>query len=266
MSLNKNVGLFLRTVRESTPPEKAEIHPAKPRRTPGLRREEVAERAGISVDWYTRIEQGRANAVTHETLEKLADALSMSDDQAQHLYRLAAEMAGSDITRSLPSSLQHIVQQQSLPTYITNALLDVLCWNPPLAALLGNFADLPPDCRNILWFMFNHPEARLKFGERWQAEAEKLVARFRVRVDLENGNPPFQGRLSQLLQNSEFKALWDQYRVVSGNEGIKQFLTEGDGLKTWRYHSFYLHDFPGLRMVTYVPCASPLVDKEDAGC
>lgn len=80
MSLNKNVGLFLRTVRETTSPEKAKIQSSKPRRTPGLRREEVAERAGISVDWYTRIEQGRANAVTHETLEKLADALSMSDD------------------------------------------------------------------------------------------------------------------------------------------------------------------------------------------
>ncbi|MDJ0037653.1 helix-turn-helix transcriptional regulator [Pantoea allii] len=266
MSLNKNVGLFLRTVRETTSPEKANIQSSKPRRTPGLRREEVAERAGISVDWYTRIEQGRANAVTHETLEKLADALSMSDDQAQHLHRLAAEIATTDITSNLPSSLQLIVQQQPLPTYITNTLLDVLCWNAPLAMLLTNFDDLMPEYRNILWCMFNHPAARIKFGERWHVEAEKLVARFRVRVDLENDHPRFKARLSQLMQNSDFKTLWDQYRVISGNEGIKQFSAEGGALKTWRYHSFYLHDFPGLRMVTYVPCASSPAGEDDARC
>ena len=137
-SRRTELGDFLRSRREKLRPQAVGLSLQKARRTPGLRREEVAERAGISVDWYTRLEQGRTVTPSASTLEALAQALSLSDVEGAHLRALAHGQPPRTFRReAVPQPLSHLLNGLPQPAYLTGQRWDVLAWNAAAEALFG---------------------------------------------------------------------------------------------------------------------------------
>src|SRR6516225_2276923 len=138
------------------------------RRTPGLKREEVAQRAGISAEWYVKLEQGRAVSPSAETVEALGRALRLDRVELTHLRSLAAAGGRQPFRReNTPDVLRRIVASLPEPAYLTGQRFDVLAWNDAAAALFGDFGQLAPEDRNILHWMLTDPAARHVFGQTW---------------------------------------------------------------------------------------------------
>ena len=162
---SRELAAFLRTRRERLTPHDAELPEGqRPRRTPGLRREEVAELAKVSVDYVTRLEQGRGLRPSPEVLEALAGALQLSIDERAYLFDLAQrrQTSGRQPTvQAPPKSLARLVGDLSpLPTMLVDHRLDILAWNPEMAALMLDFGALPDQQRNALWLCLLYPPLR----------------------------------------------------------------------------------------------------------
>ena len=168
-------GDFLRSRREKLSPESVGLNNGRRRRTPGLRREEVAELAGIGVDWYVRLEQGRTVSPSDTTLEALARALRLGKVEAAHLRALARSGDRQSFTReSVPGPIANLIATLELPAYVTGRRWDLLAWNAAAADLLG-FERLAEADRNILVFMFIEPDSRRLFGANWTSEARRMI-------------------------------------------------------------------------------------------
>ena len=247
------LGDFLRARREQLTPEAAKIPATRRRRTPGLRREEVAERAGIGVDWYIRLEQGRSVTPSAATVDALARALRLT--RAEHAH-LRALVSGSDRPafqrEQVPDAVRRIVQQLGLPAYVTGRRWDVLAWNDQAADILTDFAAVPEAQRNILIFMLTQPAARKLFGRRWSNEAQRMVALFRATHDLWAGDPAFADLLQRLREGcAEFDGWWNTHAVGQIQAGHKQLRHPRKGTQCFEYASFQCNDDPALRLVIY---------------
>ncbi len=185
MEGNRPFGDFLRSRRARLIPDGAGASTRQRRRTPGLKREEVAQRAGISAEWYVKLEQGRAVSPSMETVDALGYALQLDAVELAHLRALAAAGGRQPFRReAVPDTLRRLVGSLPEPAYITGRRWDVLAWNDAAAALLGDFGRLDPECRNILHWMLTDPAARSLFGAGWADEARRMVALFRAAYDL----------------------------------------------------------------------------------
>lgn len=148
---------FLRSRRARVRPTDVGLPPGTRRRTPGLRREEVARLAGISVDYYTRLEQARGPRPSRQVLAALARALRLADDERSHLFHLVDEVPGPPAGPSpeVPDAILHLLDQlDHVPAFVIDVKYDVLAWNAMAAALLGDFARFPRAERNLVWQLF----------------------------------------------------------------------------------------------------------------
>ncbi|NGO06308.1 helix-turn-helix transcriptional regulator [Streptomyces sp. HC44] len=209
---------FLRRRRARVRPADVGLEAGPRRRTPGLRRQEVAQLAGMSVDYYIRLEQGRGPRPSRQMLGAIARALRLSDGERSYLHYLAGEVPGPppgpahDVR---PGVLHLLDRLDDTPALVCDAKYDVLAWNPMGAALVGDFSALPPGERNVIWRFFTRPEARGRYdAEDARQFAHASVADLRAAAARYPDDPGVRRLRDRLLSASaEFRALWDEQDV-----------------------------------------------------
>lgn len=245
-------GDFLRSRREKLTPKFAGLSPGQRRRTPGLRRQEVAELAGIGVDWYIRLEQGRAVSPSIATIDCLARALRLTKAEHAHLRALARTGDRRAFApETVPATLRLVVERLPEPAYVTGRRWDVLAWNEAAAALFPFVRAAEAD-RNILVYMLLDPDARRLFGDLWAEEARRMVAQFRATHDLWAGDPAFTGLLARLRQGCPaFQAWWRAHDIRSVGAGRKTLHHPVRGTLHYAYATFQANDDPALKLALY---------------
>ena len=249
------LGDFLRARRERLTAGAAGLPSGHRRRTPGLRREEVAELAGIGVDWYTRLEQGRDVSPSVTTLDALARALRLGAAEHAHLRALARDASPRAFSReSVPDAIRRLVEGLAQPAYVTGRRWDVLAWNRAAAEVFTDFGRLAEADRNILLYVLTDPGARRLFGPTWTEEARRMVAQFRATYDLWAGDPAFLDLLGRLRQGCpEFTGWWEAHDVRGGGTGRKLLSHPERGLLRFEYATFQANDDPALKLAIYTP-------------
>ena len=222
------------------------------RRTPGLRREEVAELAGIGVDWYVRLEQGRPVSPSVTTVDALARALRLSKAEHAHLRALTHTADRRTFVREkVPDTLKRLVEGLSQPAYITGRRWDVLVWNKAAEEIFA-FGRLPEEDRNTLICVLTNPQTRRLFGTDWADEAKRMVAQFRATHDLWAGDPAFVDLLRRLRQGCpEFSSWWRTHDIGSVRAGQKLVRHPKKGLLPFEHASFQANDDPALKLIIY---------------
>jgi transcriptional regulator with XRE-family HTH domain len=222
----RELGAFLRMHRERRTPEDAGLPVAGPRRTPGLRREEVAALAHISTQHYTRLEQGRGSLPSRSVMAALARALRLDDAQRRHLYTLAGEAfsAPPGPSADVPANIHELIDRLTdTAVLVLDATYEVLAWNPLAAALLGDFSARPPGDRNLIRRHFLHRNPAhgvLDDGEFSRFAAGQLRAAAARYPD----DPATQGLIAELRRDSpEFARLWPSSEVAERRHQIKRF-------------------------------------------
>jgi transcriptional regulator with XRE-family HTH domain len=250
----RELGDFLRARRSRLSPESVGLPRHRQRRTPGLRREEVAELAGIGVDWYIRLEQGRPVTPSVSTVDALARALRLTELEHQHLRSLAGGGGHKPFQpETAPPALLSLLNSLIQPAYITGRRRDLVAWNAAAADTLL-FDRLGEDERNILVSMLTSPLSRGLFGPGWAEEAQRMVAQFRATHDLWAGDPAFVALLRRLREGCpEFDAWWERHEVRYPVSGRKTLHHPTKGVIAFDHASFQANDDPGLKLVIYTP-------------
>jgi transcriptional regulator with XRE-family HTH domain len=245
---------FLRSRRERLSPSLVGLPAGRRRRTPGLRREEVAQLAGIGVDWYIRLEQGRSVSPSAATVDALAKALRLSKVEHAHLRALTRNTDGRVFTREVvPDALRRMVEGLNQPAYITGRRWDVCAWNRAADDIFG-FGRMAEGDRNILIIVMVNPAVRRLFGAAWAEEARRIVAQFRTSHDLWAGDPAFTSLLERLHDGCpEFAGWWKAHDVRGPAAGIKVLKHPKKGVLRFAHASFQANDDPGLKLVIYTP-------------
>jgi MmyB-like transcription regulator ligand binding domain/Helix-turn-helix domain len=265
MSMNdqerrKELAHFLRTRRARLSPEAVGLSGGSRRRTPGLRREELALVAGIGVTWYTSLEQGRPITVSPQVLESLARVLQLNAVERNHLFLLARQHPPADpypFTTTVSPVLQRILDNMGTsPAYIANPRWDLLAWNQAMACVYQtDFAALPACERNILRLAFTHPLQRVLLPN-WEKAAQGLLAQFRASTERYVGEP-WRGALVAELERAspEFRAWWPQHALQATHAEKKELHHPVVGRLVLQPATFQVTDAPALRMVIYTPLA-----------
>jgi transcriptional regulator with XRE-family HTH domain len=251
-NVHQQLGELLRQRRENSNPRNFGITVSDRRRTPGLRREEVAELAGISVDWYVRLEQGRESLPSRATVDKLAEALQFSAVEHAHILRLTLGSTGRVFKReTVPGHFAGLVEGLSTPAYVVGARRDLLCWNKAATKLFRDFSKIPVEKRNTLFQMFTSPEVRSRYP-RWEDEARTALEDFRLTYDFWSHSPEFNALVDDLLLASrEFARWWKAHQIRPKPSGRKLMTHPIHGRVTVLYSTFQSNDNPDLRLILY---------------
>jgi transcriptional regulator with XRE-family HTH domain len=253
-SKRSDLGAFLRTRRERITPEMAELAPGPRRRTPGLRREEVAQLAGVGVTWYTWLEQGRPINASGQVLDAIARTLRLDAVERQHLYRLAGRQESPS-----PAGSFHVTPEMRLildrlspmPAGVYNSRSDVLAWNASYAALWPEIVEAPDGERNTLWQSFAHPSWTTSLVHR-DVEVARAVAVFRGAYSRHSGDPCWHDFVRRLLaESAEFARLWARQDVAEPGSRVKLYKHAELGVLRFTTTSFAYSSAPETRMVVY---------------
>jgi transcriptional regulator with XRE-family HTH domain len=235
------------------------------RRTPGLRREEVAHRANISATWYTWLEQGRGGAPSAQVLNRIAQSLLMTEPEREHLFMLAfghpPEVVYSPCAGVTPRLQRILDTLEFSPAFIKTPTWDVLAWNSAAAAVFTDYSLLPVEQRNILRLMFTNPGARARQDD-WQSVARFIVSAFRADATRAGAASEVSALADELCTLSpDFAALWRDNDVRLQGEGTKRLRHAGHGFIELEYSGFAVDGRPDLSMIVYNP-----VTSADADC
>ena len=254
--VNHELADFLRSRRARLSPEAVGLPAGQRRRTAGLRREEVAQLAGIGTDWYIRLEQGRSVSPSTTTVESLARALRLNPVEQAHLRALTRNAERRSFVReTVPESLRRTVEALNLPAYVTGRRWDVLAWNAAAAEIFA-FDKIAEGDRNTLIQVLTNPKTRALFGSGWAEEAKRMVAQFRVTHDLWAGDPAFVDLLARLRAGCpDFTAWWEAHDLREIAAGQKRLTHPRKGALRLRYTSFQANDDHSLKLTIYTPGA-----------
>jgi transcriptional regulator with XRE-family HTH domain len=253
---------FLRNRRDAIRPEDVGLPNGGRRRTPGLRREEVAQLAGVGTTWYTWLEQGRDIRASADVLEALAGALRMTPAERSHLIMLGrgeqVELPEPPCEKVSPT-LERLVQNLGTnPACVIGRRWDFLTWNPAFAVLLGDPAELPEGRRNHIWATFMDPRRR-KLLPDWNRGARSVVARFRADSARHLGDPAFEELIDALRRESpEFARSWQRHEVARSGEGRKVLNHPRAGKLVFEHAVFKREELTEQRLILY----SPLPDAD----
>lgn len=271
MSTATSLGEFLRTRRALLHPEDVALPDfSGTRRVTGLRREEIAQLAGVSVDYYTRMEQGRVPHPSDAVLNALARALRLNDDETRHLHHLArpqhtARPARRHQTR--PQRVRPMLQQlldelKDVPAVVMGRRMDILAWNPAACALFGDYAALDPAERNIARITFLDQTSRELYAD-WTSCARENVAFLRLEAGRHPGDPQLAHLIGELSMKSEdFRRWWAEHPVQDKTSGIKRFHHPVVGDLELAYETLRAADDPDQALITYA--AQPDTSFHDA--
>jgi len=260
-SINGNrLGTYLKDRRSKLDPAAFGLS-AQRRRTPGLRREEVAQRAHISPTWYTWLEQGRGGAASADVLDRISQALMLTDVEREHLFLLGLGRPPEvryNRNEGVTPRLQRVLDALNpSPALIRTATWDVLAWNRASTAMLMDYESLPPEQRNILRVIFLDPRARaLQYD--WDSAARFVVGAFRADVARAGAADRVGALVEELCRLSpEFESLWRDNDVSTHGEGVKHIRHPVLGQVAFEYSAFAVDGRPDLTMVIYNP-ATPI--------
>jgi transcriptional regulator with XRE-family HTH domain len=239
--------------------------PRERRRTPGLRREEVAHRALISPTWYTWLEQGRGGAPSADVLDRIARALMLTDVEREHLFLLGLGRPPDVRYRKdegVTPRLQRVLDAlEPTPALIRTAIWDVAAWNRAATVMLTDYGSLPPEQRNILRFIFLDPSVRAAQYD-WESVARYVVGAFRVDAARAGAAAEVEPLIAELCRLSpEFKALWRDNDVESPGENVKHIRHPVLGPIAFEYSAFAVDGRPDLTLVVYNPTTPADAEK-----
>ena len=251
----QELGDFLRTRRARVSPANVGLLVTPRRRTPGLRREEVAQLAGISATWYTWLEQKRPIRVSPRALDNLARVLQLKPAERVQLFQLAMRQPVVDANarhETVSAPIQQILDQLgSMPAFVRGRRWDILAWNRSARAFFFDFQRVPPEERNLVWLIFTHPELRSLMVD-WEPRAQDIVARFRLDYGRHAGDLHFLQLVERLNAVSpEFADWWPRFDVLPQIEGRKQYRHPGVGLIVAEHTTFTLTDNSDLRITVF---------------
>jgi transcriptional regulator with XRE-family HTH domain len=250
---------FLRTRRARLQPTEVGLPSRNRRRTPGLRREEVAELANIGVSWYTLLEQGHDVHPSRQVLEGLARALRLTTAEEQHLFRLSGQELSSKMLveeEQVTPALQRVVDALNPhPAFVIGRRWDVLTWNRAADLLFHFHEPYPPHSHNVVWRFFRREEAR-KFDLDWETQAQNLVAQFRADYARYPGDASFQVIIEDLQRvSSQFRLWWEQQDVRGLPDGPRTMQHPTLGRLEFDHVTFQTSITADLRVKVYA--ASP---------
>ncbi len=230
------------------------------RRTPGLRREEVAARANISATWYTWLEQGRGGSPSADVLDRISRALLLTDIEREHIYLLGLGRQPEVRYRAdhgITPRLQRVLDSlDASPALIRTAIWDVVAWNRAAAVVLNDYGALPADQRNILRMMFTNPHVQEAQYD-WESVARFVVATFRADAARAGAVAEVTALVDELsLLSPQFAAFWRDNDVRTYGEGVKHLKHPELGPITFEYSAFAVDGRPDLGMVIYNPATA----------
>ncbi|MQY09068.1 helix-turn-helix transcriptional regulator [Actinomadura macrotermitis] len=251
-----DLAAFLRSRRERITPDDVGMPPGPRRRTPGLRREEVAQLAGVGVTWYTWLEQGRPINASPQVLDAVARTLRLDAAERGHLYRLAEVPEAAPVPggEPLPPDIQQILDGlDPLPAAVANGRCDVLAWNSAYAAVFPHLVAAPPGERNTMWKVFTLPDCCNPIVN-MEEEAPLHIATFRHRYSRHLNEPAWRDLVRRLEQASPlFARLWARQDVALTAVRLKVFRHAAVGEIRTRANAFDVAGTPDARMVVYAP-------------
>ncbi|HDR9800832.1 TPA: helix-turn-helix domain-containing protein [Burkholderia cenocepacia] len=248
------LGAYLRDRREKLDPVALGL-PATRRRTPGLRREEVAQRAHVSVAWYTWLEQGRGGAPSADVLDRLARALMLNEAEREHLFLIGLGHP-PEVRYHAPAGvtprLQHVLDSlDASPAIIRTATWDVAAWNDAAAATLTDYATLPPAARNILRLIFVDADVRHAQPD-WERIARFAVGGFRADIARSGATQAVQAFVDEMRATSaEFDAMWRNHDIRTHEETTKEIRHPRAGRIALEHSTFSVTGRPDLSLVIF---------------
>jgi len=255
---------FLRSRRERIAPENVGLPPAPRRRTPGLRREEVATLAGVGVTWYTWLEQGRDINASPQVLNAVARTLLLDPHERDHLFRLADTPDGAgqaDCLSVTPTAQVLLDKLDPFPACVRNARYDILAYNPTFDLIMGPLGELPFEERNSLWRLFTVQSCRAATLD-WEESTRRMVAEYRAAMAEHVAEPAWKCLVSRLTKASpEFVELWERHEVASPENHTKRYLHPEVGLLKLNYTHLWLGQRLGTRMTTYSPADDQTAER-----
>ncbi|MFI1968360.1 transcriptional regulator [Streptomyces cinnamoneus] len=250
----RELGAFLRSRRERTTPEQVGLPRSSRRRTPGLRREELALLAGISATWYTYLEQGRDIRASDQVLDALASTLRLDRNERAHLRQLAGHAPAVEIEE--PEQLTAAVAAVPLllqpnPAYVIDGTYDVLSLNPAADELFPHLTSAGDRRANMARWVFLEPAAREVLAD-WEAEARGLLARLRTLAGRHHDDTRYTTLIDELTAASpEARTWWPRHDVQARHSGRKRLRRPGHGVTTFAYTAFHVAERPEHTLVIY---------------
>ena len=251
------LGNFLRTRRERLKPSQFHLPDRGRRRTPGLRREELAQLAGIGLTWYVKLEQGQDIQVSAQVLESLSRTLQLTPDERTYLFVLAREQLPLPIQTSHPqmsTELQNVLDALlPSPAFVTNERLDIIGWNQTASQIFADYAALSAWERNLVWLIFTDPAQRKIYGQ-WEEAAQRILGLFRACGGQHADEDWFIERRDRLMQaSSQFRRWWELHDVGEEHLKRKELFHPGVGLLVVQPMALLVADDPNLTISLYTP-------------
>jgi transcriptional regulator with XRE-family HTH domain len=248
------LGTYLRDRRTKLDPATFGL-PLTRRRTPGLRREEVAQRANVSATWYTWLEQGRGGAPSADVLDRIAHALMLTDIEREHIFLLALGRPPEvqyHVPEGVSPRLQRVLDAMEFsPAIVKTCTWDIVAWNRAALVVLSDYTVLPPNQRNVLRMMFCNPHVRSRQLD-WESVARFVVGTFRADAARAGASREIEALVDELSMTSpEFAAMWRDHDVRAYGEGIKQLRHAELGTIALEHLLFAVDGRPDLSMMVY---------------
>ncbi|MFZ6049578.1 helix-turn-helix transcriptional regulator [Pseudomonas sp. CR3202] len=245
---------FLRSRRERITPEEVGLPAGSRRRTPGLRREEVAALAGVGLSWYTWLEQGRDISVSATFLDNLSRALKLDATERRHLFLLAHQRLPREPGKTwciVPALVYRLLADLPMrPAYVLNLRWDVLAWNNAADRLFG-FSAQPGERRNLLWMLFADPVMRTLFAP-WEEQARQILSSFRRDFVRATQDPNIAALVRDLERiDPDFNGWWQQQDIHGPCQGIRHFHLEEVGDLVFEHTTLTIDEDRHLRLVYY---------------
>jgi transcriptional regulator with XRE-family HTH domain len=266
-SRRRELAAFLRNRRERIRPEQVGLPPSRRRRTPGLRREEVAQLAGVGVTWYTWLEQGREINASPQVLEAIARSLRFDAHEHSHLFTLAGlppvTTIADECEALCPTARRIIDQLTPNPAAVLNARWDLLAYNSAYASFFDGLDDIPIEDRNCLWLAFTDPDWRATMVD-WDESVTWMVAEYRAAMAEHLDDPAWTSLIERLHRASpEFTAFWDRHDVRATESRSKRAMHPQLGLLTFDYTNLWLDQRLGIRIVAFTPGDEQTAERID---
>lgn len=253
---------FLKTRRAKILPSQVGLPSGNRRRTPGLRREEVAQLAGVGLTWYTWLEQARPIRVSAQVIESLSRVLLLNKQERTHLYLLANQPLPSDkpgYEGTISPILQHVLDSLTLcPSFIADQRWNVIAWNKAASAVLGDFSRKNARQRNVVWAMFTDDYFKELYPD-WELHAKSLLGRFRSTCGKYIEDTWLNHFIEDLrAQSAEFNQWWPLHEIQNDSSVYKHLNHPKAGTLNFESSSFDVPDHSGFKLFVHVP--SPNTD------
>jgi transcriptional regulator with XRE-family HTH domain len=247
---------FLKSCRARVTPGELGLPEGLRRRTPGLRREDVAAVAGVSVTWYTWLEQGRDIRVSARVLEKVSSALRLSNDERDFLFSLVQNRPAPPLpteAMEVDATIVRMINSLGVPTLVLNERWDILAWNSLASAAFRDYGKIAPEDRNLLRILLLQTGSTLT-PEDYDAMAHRVIPKFRVDYSQSGDPESFNPLIEELSEGCPtFKRLWSTPKIATKSVGMNRISHPKLGVMTFEHSSYVPEGSPKLRIIIFVP-------------